>query len=176
MALQLVPRTAQARAHTHPIGVARAALSPSAPPSAAASDFGLGPQDLHGAYGLPTSAPGTQTIALVDAYNDLDAEADLATYSKEFALPECTRANGCFEKVNQDGESANLPFPQTQAILTTSEETCRNTKDSRRRREEACLLVAEAEGWSVEISLDTGCLAAKSARAFWVLLFGLSSN
>jgi hypothetical protein len=154
MALRLVPRTAQARAHRHPIGVARAALAPSAPPSPAAGDFGLRPQDLHSAYALPTSASGTQTIALVDAYNDVDAESDLAIYSKEFALPECTAADGCFEKVNQNGESANLPFPQTRAILTKDEQACHATKENRRKREEACLLVEEAKGWSVEISLD----------------------
>ncbi len=79
----------------------------------AAGDFGLRPQDLHSAYQLPTSASGTQTIALVDAYNDLSAEADLETYDTEFGLPKCTAANGCFTKVNQNGEAANLPFPQS---------------------------------------------------------------
>jgi hypothetical protein len=154
LALELVPRTAQARAHRHPIGIARAALAPSAPPSPAAGDFGLTPQALHGAYALPSSAPAVQTIALVDAYNDLDAESDLATYSKELDLPECTAANGCFEKVNQNGKSSNLPFPQTRAILTSTEHTCENTKETRAKREQACFLVGEAAGWSVEISLD----------------------
>src|SRR5580693_497384 len=92
LALQLVARTAEARAHTHPLGIARATRA-SAAPSAVAADFGYSPEDLHSAYQLPTSAAGTQTIALVDAYNDLTAEEDLAAYSKEFGLPECTSAS-----------------------------------------------------------------------------------
>ncbi len=145
LALQLVPNTAEARAHTHPIGVASAALpAPTAPPSPAAGDFGVRPQDLHSAYQLPTSAPSVQTIALVDAYNDPSAAADLATYSKEFGLPECTAASKCFKQVNQNGESGNPSFPTTTAEL----EAWR--KGSKAQREEA----AEAIGWAVEISLD----------------------
>ncbi|HSZ06172.1 MAG TPA: hypothetical protein VK778_13375 [Solirubrobacteraceae bacterium] len=156
LALQLVARTAQARAHTHPLGIARAAHA-SAAPSAVAGDFGYSPENLHSAYQLPTSAAGTQTIALVDAYNDLTAEADLAAYSKEFGLPECTEASGCFKKVNQEGGAANLPFPQTQIELTNAEALCREGEKRRfptLAQEEACYLVEEAEGWGVEISLD----------------------
>ena len=145
LALQLVPATAEARAHTHPIGVASAPLlTPTTAPSPAAGDFGVRPQDLHSAYQLPTSSPSTQTIALVDAYNDPSAEADLATYSKEFGLPECTGASGCFKQVNQNGKSGNPPFPTSTAEL----EAWR--KGSKFEREEA----AEAIGWAVEISLD----------------------
>ncbi len=145
LALELVPETAEARAHTHPIGVASATLAtPTAPPSPAAGDFGVRPQDLHSAYQLPTSASSVQTIALVDAYNDPSAEADLATYSKEFGIPECTAASGCFKQVNQNGETGNPPFPRT----TTELEAAR--KGSKAEREDA----AEAIGWAVEISLD----------------------
>jgi phosphodiesterase/alkaline phosphatase D-like protein len=145
LSLQLVPRTAEARAHTHPLGVARATLrSPSAALSAAAGDFGVTPQDLHSAYQLPTSTSGTQTIALVDAYNDPNAEADLATYSKELGLPACAAAGGCFEKVNQDGETGNLPFPKTTKEL----ESALKSPGAKRREAE------EAIGWGLEISLD----------------------
>jgi hypothetical protein len=145
LALQLVPATAEARAHTHPIGVASAALpAPTAAPSPAAGDFGVRPQDLHSAYQLPTSSPSAQTIALVDAYNDPSAEADLETYSKEFGIPECTAVSGCFKQVNQNGESGNPSFPRSTAEL----EAWR--KGSKAQREEA----AEAIGWAVEISLD----------------------
>ncbi len=160
LALQLVPRTAEARAHTHPIGVAGVArATTTAAPSAAAGDFGVTPQELHSAYLLPTSAASAQTIALVDAYNDPSAEADLATYSKEFGIPECTAASGCFKQVNQDGETTNLPFPQTEAILTKDETRCleHKKKESRKEEEERaedCYLAGEAEGWAVEISLD----------------------
>lgn len=155
MALQLVPRTAEARAHTHPIGIARTVRT--APSAASAGDFGLTPQDLHSAYQLPTSAPYAQTIALVDAYNDLTAEEDLATYSKEFGLPECTATSGCFKKVNQDGEATNLPFPQTRAKLTKAETLCQDGGTQRRptvEEEEACFQVEETGEWGVEISLD----------------------
>jgi hypothetical protein len=114
------------------------------PPSPAAGDFGLIPQDLHTAYQLPTSAISAQTIALVDAYNDPSAEADLATYSQEFGLTECTTANGCFEQVNQDGETGNPPFP------TSTERLEAARKGSAAERKEA----KEAIGWAVEISLD----------------------
>src|SRR5580658_4506875 len=62
-AQRLVPETAQARAHTHPLGVARTLERHSA--SAAEGGFGLTPQDLHAAYRLPTEASSAQTIALV---------------------------------------------------------------------------------------------------------------
>ena len=142
LAVQLVPRTAEARARRHPLGMTRAA--PLTAPSPNAGAFGLRPQDLHAAYALPTGAPGTQTIALVDAYNDPTAEADLKAYDEEFALPECTVADGCFRQVNQNGEAESLPFPKTTKELETAR------KGSRSKREEA----EEATGWALEISLD----------------------
>jgi subtilase family serine protease len=42
-------------------------------------------------------------VAIVDAYDDPTAEADLATYRSYFGLPACTTANGCFKKINQSG-------------------------------------------------------------------------
>jgi hypothetical protein len=71
----------------------------------------LTPELLHDAYQLPNETAGaaTQTIAVVDAFDDPTAEADLAVYDKEFGLPACTSENGCFEKVNQKGEAAPLP-------------------------------------------------------------------
>lgn len=72
---------------------------------------GLKPADLHSAYSLPTEATGSSvpTIALVDAYNDPTAEADLAVYDKEFKLPACTSSNGCFRKLDQEGKTSPLP-------------------------------------------------------------------
>jgi len=71
----------------------------------------LTPERLHAAYGLPaeTAAGSTQTIAVVDAFNDPTAEADLAVYDRRFGLPECTSANGCFTKLNQEGNAGPLP-------------------------------------------------------------------
>jgi subtilase family serine protease len=73
-------------------------------PDATTSPTGYGPVQFQTAYGLPSASAGFgQTIAIVDAYDDPRAEADLATYSATFALPPCTTANGCFKKVSQTG-------------------------------------------------------------------------
>jgi hypothetical protein len=71
----------------------------------------LTPARLHEAYVLPTEtgAGASQTIAVVDAFNDPTAEADLAVYDKQFGLAPCTSENGCFEKVNQEGNTSPLP-------------------------------------------------------------------
>ena len=70
---------------------------------------GYNPTDLQSAYGLAAAAAtngATQTIAIVDAYDDPKAEADLQTYRNQFGLPTCTTANGCFRKVSQTGTTA----------------------------------------------------------------------
>jgi hypothetical protein len=74
----------------------------------------LTPQRLHEAYSLPaeTDASHVQTVAVVDAFDDPTAEADLDVYDKQFGLPACTSANGCFHKVNQAGNSSPLPKKQ----------------------------------------------------------------
>jgi hypothetical protein len=72
------------------------AVQPNALPS------GLGPADLASAYKLGAGGVG-QTVAIVDAQDDPNAESDLATYRSTFGLPACTTANGCFRKVNQTG-------------------------------------------------------------------------
>jgi hypothetical protein len=72
---------------------------------------GLTPELLHAAYALPnaTFPASQQTVAVVDAFNDPTAEADLAVYDKQFGLPECTSASGCFRKLNQEGRTSPLP-------------------------------------------------------------------
>jgi subtilase family serine protease len=82
--------------------------------NAAAAPKGLSPATIKSVYNLPTSlTAGTgETIAIVDAYNDPTAEADLATFSSQFGLPACTTANGCFKKVNQTG---GTHYPKTNA-------------------------------------------------------------
>lgn len=71
----------------------------------------LTPQLLHEAYDLPTetAAGSTQTIALVDAFDDPTVEADLAVFDQQFGLGPCTSENGCFEKVNEEGRASPLP-------------------------------------------------------------------
>jgi hypothetical protein len=98
----LVPPTSAASV-TGPIGqVAPATASPDY--TGTGIGGGYGPADLHSAYDLPSGSAGTgQTVAIVDAYNDPDAESDLAAYRTQYGLSPCTTANGCFRKVNQTG-------------------------------------------------------------------------
>ncbi|WP_232792632.1 S53 family peptidase [Actinacidiphila yeochonensis] len=72
----------------------------------AAAPSGFGPTDLQSAYNLPTTGGSTATVAIVDAYDDPNAESDLATYRSNYGLPACTTANGCFKKVGQTGGAA----------------------------------------------------------------------
>ena len=70
----------------------------------ATSPVGYGPSDLRSAYALPAAPAGAgMTVAIVDAYDDPGAEADLATYRSTFGLPACTSRTGCFRKVDQSG-------------------------------------------------------------------------
>ncbi len=136
LALQLVPLTAAARAHSHPL----AAVAPNSPHGPAVEGrFGLTPGDLHTAYQLPSTVSGTQTIAIVDAYNDPTAETDLERYDEEFGLLKCTAGNGCFKQVNQEGNTKPLPFPTSTKEL----EEAGKSKQAK-----------EAIGWGAEISLD----------------------
>ncbi len=72
---------------------------------------GFSPADLASAYKFSSKGGAGQTIAIVDAYDDPDAESDLATYRSQYGLSSCSAANGCFKKVNQSGETKNYPEP-----------------------------------------------------------------
>lgn len=68
-----------------------------------------GPAQFHSAYNLPTTASGTPTVAIVDAYNDPNAASDLAVYRSTYGLPACTVASGCLKIVSQTGSTTALP-------------------------------------------------------------------
>ena len=74
------------------------AVGPSKTPTS-----GLSAAQLRSAYGLPPASgsdtPAGPLIAIVDAFDDKDAEADLGTYRQQYGLPPCTAKNGCFTKV-----------------------------------------------------------------------------
>jgi subtilase family serine protease len=73
-------------------------------PNATTSPTGYGPAQFQGAYSLPSATAGAgRTIAIVDAYDNPTIESDLAVYSSQYGLPQCTTANGCFQKVDQNG-------------------------------------------------------------------------
>src|SRR6266571_3318704 len=80
--------------------------------AAAIRPAGYGPSALRRAYHLPSSRGAGRVVAIVDAYNDPKAESDLAHYRRAYHLPPCTRANGCFRKVNQNGGSS---YPHSNA-------------------------------------------------------------
>ena len=80
-------------------------------PAASPGPVGYGPYDLRRAYGLIGTRAQGRTVAVVDAYDDPNAEADLAVYRAAYDLPPCTTKNGCFRKVNQNGKAAPLPAP-----------------------------------------------------------------
>jgi subtilase family serine protease len=101
---------AAAKGYARCLAIVRTATTSSASSSAgdvsplATTPSGLTPAKLQSAYALPSATAGSgQTVAIVDAYDDPNAEADLATYRSYFGLSACTTANGCFKKVNQTG-------------------------------------------------------------------------
>ena len=77
----------------------------------------LSPQNVLTAYGLSTvPAPAAQqTLALVDAYTDPTAEADLQVFDQQYGLPPCTTANGCFSKVELGSPPAEAGWAQETA-------------------------------------------------------------
>jgi subtilase family serine protease len=80
----------------------------SASPDAIPAGVGYGPSQLQSAYNLTSSsaANGTgRTIAVVDAFDDPTAAADLATYRSSAGLPVVPS----FKKINQNGATSPLP-------------------------------------------------------------------
>ena len=92
-------------------------LSPQVVPGGSATPVGLTPAQVRGAYGLGPfgSSPITfngiqgdgtgQTVAIVVAYHNPNALADLQTFSNQFGLP----MPPSFTVVNQDGLPSPLP-------------------------------------------------------------------
>ncbi len=71
---------------------------------------GMSPCQLAAAYRLPSTVAGSgRTVAIVDAFDDPNAESDLTIYRATYGLPACTTANGCFKKLNQTGAANNYP-------------------------------------------------------------------
>ena len=85
-----------------------------------AAPAGYGPADLASAYNLVSAqasgAGAGQTVAIVDAYNDPTAAADLALYRATFGLPACTTGSGCLRKVNQYGGKTLPPADDGWAV------------------------------------------------------------
>jgi subtilase family serine protease len=93
--------------------IKNAAAHPSAltvSPDAIPAGNGYGPSQLQAAYNLTAASAadgaGT-TVAVVDAFNDPTAAADLATYRSAAGLPALT--SGQFTVYNQNGQTSPLP-------------------------------------------------------------------
>jgi subtilase family serine protease len=100
----------------------RAAIVPADDSAPATVPGGGTPAYLQNVYDLTylsQTAGGGDTVAIVDAFDDATAESDLATYRANFGLPACTTANGCFKKVNQNGQAS--PLPATNSGWNTEE-------------------------------------------------------
>ena len=158
LAVRLEAKTAPLRARIQALAARPGPQVPLAKASQCAALYAsscLEPQNLQQAY-FPGEAPDApasepQTIALVDAYNDLNAEADLSTYSNEFGLLACTKENGCFSKVGESGSEGALPFPASKSEL---EAFASGHGHRRETPEEAEQKAEEAEGWALETDTD----------------------
>jgi hypothetical protein len=136
--------------------------SGSAAPLVAFSPTGYGPADLQSAYNLTSAAStqgSTQTIAIVDAYDDPNAESDLAAYRSQFGLSPCTTADGCFRKVDQDG-GTDYPAPdggwglEISLDLQMASAVCPNCR---------ILLVEAADSYSSSLAAGVDRAAAMGA-------------
>ena len=95
-----------ARCHAHIVTDAKGrAIESISPPIG-----GKTPANLQDAYKTTGHNGKAATIvAAVDAFGYTNAEADLAVYRSQWGLPACTTANGCFKKLNQNGQQGNYP-------------------------------------------------------------------
>ena len=117
-----------------------------ATPMTSSTPSGYGPDQFHRAYRLPKNAATPTTIAIVDAYDSPTIENDLKVYNQTYKLPECTTANGCFKKVNQNGQQSSYPSTNASWALEialdveTAHAICQNCK--------ILLVEANSNSWS----------------------------
>jgi subtilase family serine protease len=75
------------------------------------SAYGLSALPLLGGLLGGSGTPTGPTIAIVNAYDDANAEHDLGVYRNHMGLAACTTANGCFKKLNAALQKG--PYPAT---------------------------------------------------------------
>jgi ricin-type beta-trefoil lectin protein/putative Ig domain-containing protein len=83
----------------------RSAAKSGTAPAVSASET-LTTADLQAAYGIASASAskGTgETVAIVDAFYDANADSDLTQYRSENNLPACTQASGCLSVYNEGG-------------------------------------------------------------------------
>jgi subtilase family serine protease len=71
--------------------------------------IGYGATDLESAYGVSKAGSTNATIAIVDAGAYPLAESDLGVYRKQYGLPACTKASGCFTVRTYDNKAERKP-------------------------------------------------------------------
>ena len=68
---------------------------------------GLTPSDLATAYRFSSTKTGSgQTVAVIDAFDDPNINADLQVFDSQYGLLTCSTSNGCLTVVNQTGGSS----------------------------------------------------------------------
>jgi hypothetical protein len=70
---------------------------------------GLSPAAIRSAYRLRSQGSPGQTVAVSIAFHTPHLARYLARYRRQFGLPPCTAASGCFRQVNQHGGSKPEP-------------------------------------------------------------------
>jgi subtilase family serine protease len=121
---------------------------------------GYDPVDLRSAYGVPANGGVGQTVALIDAYGYANAEAELATYREFFGMEACTKANGCFKKVNEKGEEKNYPAEGGELEKSWQEETALDLDMVSAACPQCHILLVEA---TTQEAKDTGASASEAA-------------
>ena len=81
------------------------------------------PAYLQSAYNVLASGGASQTVGIVDAFDDPNAEADLDAYRAFFGLPACTTASGCFQQGQPVGRRLAAAHGQRQLGCRRSRST-----------------------------------------------------
>jgi streptogramin lyase len=111
-------------------------------------------KDLRAAYKLPETGGSEETVAIVDSHNDPYAESDLQKYREKYKVyykgteTACTEANGCFKKIDTNGETEKEAKEHSKSFPTESSN-------------------------SLEISLDIDMVAAACAECHILLVESL---
>lgn len=137
------PAGAEIRAHTDYEFLVKANGPPGLPLSTLKNGT---PSEIRTRYGLPASGTGG-VLYIVDAYRYPTAEADLALFSAQFALPPCSTQSGCLQLV-----------PMAPGILADTDPSVPDC------------------GWSGEAALDLQWGHAIAPQAKLVLIQAVSSK
>jgi len=81
----------------------------SSAPLSSYTPIGYGAKDLESAYGLTSAGSTAGTIAIVDAGAYPLAASDLGVYRRQYGLPACTKASGCFTVRTYDNKAERKP-------------------------------------------------------------------